>query len=115
MAKKKNGPDIDATFRIILGMNEDPLEGQMSVEELPGGADLPEAEPQPQAPAPSTEDEEVKGKYKVLLRLDSSLEEPIRQAAAELGLPVTKFIEVLIRGELNKGNLKKAISGEKGA
>ena len=43
-------------------------------------------------------------KYKVLLRLNGKLEQPIRDAAEELGLPVTKFIEMAIREKLKNMN-----------
>lgn len=59
MAKKKKGPDIDATFMNILGLSAEPIEGQISVEELEdGGADLPQAEPQT---APESKKQEAEG------------------------------------------------------
>ena len=53
----------------------------------------------------TNKDSESKDKYKVLLRLDSSLEAPIRRAAKEVGLPVTKYIELAVRKELREGGL----------
>lgn len=44
-----------------------------------------------------------KDKYNIALRLDASLEAPLREAANELGLSVTKYIEVAIREKMKRG------------
>lgn len=48
-----------------------------------------------------------KEKYPVLLRFPGDLEEPIKSAAKDLGLPVTKYIEMVVRENLR--NRKKDI------
>lgn len=48
-----------------------------------------------------------KEKYPVLLRFPGDLEEPIKLAAKDLGLPVTKYIEMLVRNNLK--SIKKDI------
>lgn len=47
----------------------------------------------------------TKEKYKLLLRLDPSLEEPLKRMAEENGLSVTKLIEVLIRKAIKRDEL----------
>lgn len=49
MAKKNNGPDIDATFRNILGLGVEPIEGQVSIDELEDGKAPEEPVAQPAA------------------------------------------------------------------
>lgn len=57
-------------------------------------------EPKKVANSVVQENSKTTEKYKVLLRLDGALEGQIKTAAAEMGLPVTKYIELAVREKL---------------
>lgn len=97
MVKKKEFKfDSEATLKSILGGAPQPIEGQISVDELPGGADLPQAEVQP----PVKVEGKKKGRPKMMRekkkRISFTILPSLHEQASEIAYSEGKNMSELI-------------------
>lgn len=52
----------------------------------------------------AAENVKKEGKYKLMVRVGAELEEPLKAAAADMGLPVARFVELALREKLKDCN-----------